>query len=80
MVHTHGDTSRAATTRDLTFSALQKVELQWDDVEDVFPLSGQQIEDFEASGKMAGTIRASFVARHAITAKIHQTVESALAH
>jgi hypothetical protein len=78
MVHAHGDTSRAARTRDLTFSALQK--LQWDDVEDVSPLSGHQIEDFEAPGKMAGTIRASFVARHAIAAKIHQAVESALAH
>ena len=80
MVHTHGDASRAIRTRELVITALQKVGMRWDDVEDVVPLSGHQIEDFEAPGKMAGTIRASFVARHATATKMHEAVKSALAH
>ena len=80
MVHAHGDDSRASRTRELAIPALQKIGMLWDDVEDVLPLSGHQIEYFEEPGKMARTIRASFVARHATATKMHEAVESALVH
>ena len=79
MVHTHGDASRATRTRDLTVSALQKLGMRWDDVEDVMPLPSQQAEDFETPGKLAWTVRVSFVARHASVTMMHEAVESALA-
>ena len=78
MVHTHGDASRATRTRDLAVSALQKIGMRWDDVEDVMPLPSEQAEDFEAPGKLAWTVRVSFVARHATATKMHEAVESAL--
>ena len=79
MVHTHGDASRTSRTRELAASALQRIGMQWDDVEDIMPLSGDQVQEFEVPGKMAWVVRSSYVARDANTTKMHKAVESALA-
>ena len=79
MIHAHGDASRASRTRELAVSVLQKIGMLWDDVEDVMPLAGYYIKEVDDPGKMAGTVRASFVSRHATATKIHEAVESALA-
>ena len=80
MVHALGDASRVSKTRELAVVALTKIGMRWDDVEDIMPLSGHPGTLSGLPGKAAGEYRASFIARHVTTAKMHEAVESALAH
>ena len=78
MVHTHGDESRACKTREGTAEVLQSMGMSWDDVEDIFPVSGGALNDLANTRAYASALRTTFVARTADVAKLDWAIRTSL--
>lgn len=78
MVHAHGDESGALKTKDITERTLRLMDMGWQDVEDVFPVSGISMKHLGNTRALASTLRVSFVARTADTARCRQAIEASL--
>lgn len=78
MVHTHGDDSRVLQTRKATYGALKSLDMGWQDVEDVFPVSGISLKHLRNTRPLASTLRFSFVARTADSARCRHAIEASL--
>lgn len=76
--YTHDDESRACKTREVTAEKLQSLGMSWEDVEDVFPVSGIASKHLANTRAYASTVRFSFVARTSDVAKLDWAIRTSL--
>ena len=79
MVHTHGEETRAESTRETTDAVLRSMGMTWEnDVEDVFPVSGSALKFLANTRDYGNTIRMAFIARTADISKINWAIRESL--
>lgn len=78
MVHTQGHLSEVQRTQQSTNIVLKKIGLEWEDVEDVFPMTDIQADNFEATRKMSSTVRICSMASTASVDKLQDALERSL--
>lgn len=78
MVHTRGEHSQALRTRKVIEPILATINMSWDQVEDVFPITEHSSFYFEFKRPKAFTLRMAFVARSASTSVLRKALEMTL--